>query len=545
MHQGDRDAFLQGSKAIAKYINKPALAGAPTLTGIDDAQAFRDSFQKLGFGPVDQVALMGAHTFGKLAVCAGGLNGIESGPFCSDPNKVHPKLTEANFFPNCKPKLGVVSHCWKQTTSKTNGLTPVFAAAGKHTKKVGQMKNGFGDGGFWDRTPTEFDNDYFKLFANETYEGKDVCCGKTKKGVCHRGGRGAQLEKITKRSKNGLAAASVKVGYPCEHRWCRSDRKGRTHMKGTKDWHEAPHDFVKKGYHHGVTKRMIRLAGDWALLGNPETSSAVKKFAESQDAFFAAFTVAWGKVIDKGYEGLMTCDDADTSVPSIKLKKFNPLDKTEETGKGPFQSDGKGTGCRDTHRKCHKFSPTSRTCKKAIWYKRCPFTCKKCPDDADAPPAATKAPPAATKAPAPPPPAAEAPAPSGGKCSLKKLPKQTFTKVSTASGAHLGQAKKMWGKKGFTCTSSARKAWCHLGVGPLKPHAKAITYQWNCDGAETPPAAEAPPAATKAPPAGCKDTHRACKKLRRGVRIFSPTSRACKRAAWQKRCPVACAKCPA
>ena len=39
--------------------------------------------------------------------------------------------------------------------------------------------------------------------------------------------------------------------------WCRDDRKEKTHMKSTRAWAEAPHDFVKKGYKFGVTKRMV------------------------------------------------------------------------------------------------------------------------------------------------------------------------------------------------------------------------------------------------------------------------------------------------
>jgi len=80
-------------------------------------------------------------------------------------------------------------------------------------------------------------------------------------------------------------------------------------MKSTKTWHEAPHDFVKKAGHHGPTKRMIRLAGDWALLGSEETKAAVSTFAADQDAFFDAFTGAWAKVISKGQHELQVCTE--------------------------------------------------------------------------------------------------------------------------------------------------------------------------------------------------------------------------------------------
>jgi len=260
---------------------------------------------------VDQAALMGAHSFGKMAVCAGGMNGIERGPWCSAKDKMDPPLADKNMWPTCKPEVGKVSGCWKKSGKK---LTPVFAT------KTGTTKDGMGDGGFWDRTPEKFDNDYYKLFAAETYEGKDNCCGKIKGGGCHRGG---SMVKVTKRDSAGKAVGKgTKIGGACDLNWCRSDRKGRTHMKSTKTWHEASHDFVKKGYHHGVTKRMIRLAGDWALLGHPDTKKAVQNFAENEEEFFSAFKTAWGKVISKGYSDLKSCSatpGSSSPVPDLSL----------------------------------------------------------------------------------------------------------------------------------------------------------------------------------------------------------------------------------
>merc|ERR1712232_627093 len=68
---------------------------------------------------------------------------------------------------------------------------------------------------------------------------------------------------------------------------------------------------VKKPWHFGPTKRMIRLAGDWALLGSDETSAAVGLFASDQDAFFDAFAAAWAKVISKGQTELHSCTNSE------------------------------------------------------------------------------------------------------------------------------------------------------------------------------------------------------------------------------------------
>jgi hypothetical protein len=77
--------FARNSEVLSDYDIQPALRFAPSLTGIDDAQSFRDTFALLNFSPTEQAALMGAHSFGQLEVCAGGLNGIEKDPFAKNP----------------------------------------------------------------------------------------------------------------------------------------------------------------------------------------------------------------------------------------------------------------------------------------------------------------------------------------------------------------------------------------------------------------------------------------------------------------------------
>merc|ERR1719335_266832 len=105
----------------------------------------------MGFSPADQAALLGAHTFGKMAVCAGGMNGIEYGPWCKNPDRLDPPLNQSNFMPSstikfkkskkgpvelgtCDPKLNVVSNCWLYSIPGKMGykknyyrLSPIYA----------------------------------------------------------------------------------------------------------------------------------------------------------------------------------------------------------------------------------------------------------------------------------------------------------------------------------------------------------------------------------------------------------------------------------
>merc|ERR1711913_251543 len=61
--------FSRDPSLIANYINQPALRMAPALTALDDPGSFRTAFDRLGFSPREQAALMGAHSLGQLEVC--------------------------------------------------------------------------------------------------------------------------------------------------------------------------------------------------------------------------------------------------------------------------------------------------------------------------------------------------------------------------------------------------------------------------------------------------------------------------------------------
>merc|ERR1712176_1515866 len=159
--------------------------------------------------------------------------------------------------------------------------------------------------------------------GGESLDQKDICCGPTgtykdrkfnvKGKVCLEVGderkcirryrrRGpAQAEEDCAKMHNRTTGEFAKSPDLCSAKWCRyGDKKGRSHMKSPTLWHEAGHDFVKKADKYGAHKRLIRLAGDWALLF-PETKMFVDTFAADEGAFFAAFEEAFEKVMSLGY----------------------------------------------------------------------------------------------------------------------------------------------------------------------------------------------------------------------------------------------------
>merc|ERR1712151_98372 len=193
---------------------------SPKMFALDNLTSFRATWEKLGFNASEETALMGAHTFGKLNVCVGGLNGAMRGFSCNDPEKMLPKLNESNLYPNCKPEAtnnsGTIvakrNACWAKGQRKSKAgckgmpctyapeLHPVYPLYGRYyekdKKKLKDNKykmlasdndetadialgEGFGDGGIWDQTPEKFDNNYFKLLQGEDISQKDTCCGPT------------------------------------------------------------------------------------------------------------------------------------------------------------------------------------------------------------------------------------------------------------------------------------------------------------------------------------------------------------------------------
>ena len=85
---------------------------------------------------------MGAHTFGQLQVCTGGMNGIEHGNFCPKRGELNPPdgTGGAKFDCNGTQCTPLHDFTYKGGGAKSKGKGAVTKAE-------------WGDGGFFDMTP--------------------------------------------------------------------------------------------------------------------------------------------------------------------------------------------------------------------------------------------------------------------------------------------------------------------------------------------------------------------------------------------------------
>lgn len=281
-----------------KYSQLPALRFAPSFTDIHHPEHFAETFRRMGFNATEHVALMGAHSVGVIEPCAEGLNGIEIGPWCKSEGGQIPQVTSGEILPQkgtCQ-----ISHkhsCWRK---QPNGnVVPV------HKNLNGNnILEGYGDGGIWDQTPNRFDNHYFRVMKDSDYDDMNLCCGSAHGNSCDRTGSLMRL------NANGVTSKNNTQGKECNGArvsFCRDDRKGRTHMKSMNMWRRVQANLLKNAAQHGNILRVVRLPGDWALLGGEETKAVVQEFAEDQTKFHAAFKAAWEKVLRKSTSPLESC----------------------------------------------------------------------------------------------------------------------------------------------------------------------------------------------------------------------------------------------
>jgi len=299
--QGDCTRAMNCYAKASTCSEDKYLKNSFTATSFDPAD-HRNIFDKLNFTVEDHTALMGAHSFGKWQVCAGGFNGVEAGPFSTDPNAIDSPVDVQETVDDSEIDENY-NTTWK---CMSGGCKPRWAR--KIRQGPWHTQIGFGDGGFFDRTPMDFDNDYFVQLeeTQEKYGGfnvSEICCGRNRDGSkCHRGGKRMwnrrKREPITDKNY-----ASPDIG------WCRSDRKSRDHLKSLKSFVDAKNfkNFVRKPHHHGYVKRNVLLGADISLLAEEDTYAFVQNFATSQSDFFDSFSKAFTKVIERTDQSLDTC----------------------------------------------------------------------------------------------------------------------------------------------------------------------------------------------------------------------------------------------
>jgi hypothetical protein len=255
--------------------------------GLNDPDSFRSVFQKLGFSATEQTALMGAHSFAdvKEKNCDIYFTGISLGNFCM-------RSDEA------KGKDGEVTY-------------------GNHRRWYGwRMGHGWSWGGVFDKTPDQFDNNYFQMIVNEDFGNKDTCCFNAattkihnKRKLCdwkfgHRNGTTiTRVLEWTKERQAKIAKWEAIEGKDgaCAVPWCRAQTEFFEVMQSTMKLHRD---------HKGREKKIVRFAADWALMGNSETSKVVKTYAQNQQTFFSDFSDVWTKVMRMSHGSeLVTCSE--------------------------------------------------------------------------------------------------------------------------------------------------------------------------------------------------------------------------------------------
>lgn len=301
----------------------------------------------------EAVALMGGHSFGKLHYYGGGLRTRQAGAgFCDDLSSIQgsfgdgtplqPLSAQANLDKHSNPQ----GHCEYDEgrscftnekgflepaplTSAKDSITSSDLTDAKEIRGVSStaetidldwkramhaLRGGtnWGGGGFWDRTPDIFDNDYFKMLGETDPDERNNCCGPTTEFGCSTDG-------LPMQTKDG------KTINGCEINFCLRSAGGDTEGKlggGSPNKHTDFPDYLMVStktyvqpsyfFEHGGNTRIVRFAADWALIDDAEARGYVKEFAGDASKFNSMFAAAWSKLITLGYpEGQLKACRAD------------------------------------------------------------------------------------------------------------------------------------------------------------------------------------------------------------------------------------------
>jgi hypothetical protein len=309
-----------------------AQSGAP-LSSFGNPSAIFTHFEDMGMNKTEAVALMGAHSFGKIHKYTGGVDTRNrGGGFCTDLAQVQgywgkngtpmetfddthldtrstPAGTCTGDFHDASYLSSDPVTCWTNERgyleqARAEAPEPTKAmlrkASQDEAKALSYVMPGWGKGGFWDRTPNHFDNDYFVLLNQTDASDRNNCCGPSTEYGC-------SADSLPMQNKDGEDIDG------CDVSWClRSGGStdgwlggGSPNSASVSDYAMlSTKEYVKSdiGTHH-----LYLLAADWALIEDTEAKDVVARFAADEAEFHAAFAAAWSKVINLGHSSLETC----------------------------------------------------------------------------------------------------------------------------------------------------------------------------------------------------------------------------------------------
>lgn len=302
--QGDCRNILKDVALPSSGASQPRIGlDEPHMAMFHNTAGIWKGFERLGFSKEETVALMGAHSIGKNNKYPGGPDTRNRGHgFCGDRTKLDPPLGPEKFdaasgVGSCKP----FRRCY---TIHQDGQ--IDAACSRHILKVRRRDPGHpcwdAGGGFWDHTPGELDNDYFRMLSTTNSDDKNACCGPWHDTATV---RACQAESGPMQYTNGTDI----VGKGCAVDWCMYSRGEGALGGGPPKFQEKSNIMMVSTKAYVGRSRLYRYAADWMLIEDPVMKAEVDRFARDEGAFHRAFANVFTKLINKGWSDadMKTC----------------------------------------------------------------------------------------------------------------------------------------------------------------------------------------------------------------------------------------------
>jgi len=289
---------------VLKAVVTPGSGGSPHRIGFDDAHMamFHDTaqiwkgFERLGFSKEETVALMGAHSIGKNNKYPGGPDTRNRGHgFCGDMSQLDPPLGPEKF--DAASGVGSCTPFRRCYTIRDDGQIEA-ACSSQYLKARRDGDTGHpcwdAGGGFWDHTPGELDNDYFRMLSTTNSDDKNACCGPWHDTPTI---QACQSESGPMQYTNGTDIA----GGGCAVDWCMYSRGQGALGGGPPVFQELSNVMMVSTKAYLGRHRLYRYAADWMLIEDPVMKAEVDRFANDEGAFHRAFADVFTKLMNKGW----------------------------------------------------------------------------------------------------------------------------------------------------------------------------------------------------------------------------------------------------